>query len=235
MIFSMIIEHLTSVIYSLCTYIIVVGENWISSFQQQLFRYRGSISFCGAPHFSLTQWRADAPWFQGVRILALKVNFRVFSEVKILASFLRCFPNISTLHIESGLHARPSIAYQPTWEHHAKFWPSGRRSVQLNAGHHASRGWFSTSSERIKRSLDSSSSSPGMRMSFSLCCLCRSTKFLPHLSRWMRWLTDPGVLSFEHGPLMCCWYRLKWTLLGTCRKHWTLPSTTLLFVAERTV
>ncbi|KAI4971406.1 hypothetical protein ZWY2020_002320 [Hordeum vulgare] len=70
-----------------------------------------------------------APWFQGVRILALKVNFRVFSEVKILASFLRCFPNISTLHIESGLHARPSIAYQPTWEHHAKFWPSGRRSV----------------------------------------------------------------------------------------------------------
>ncbi|KAF7110075.1 hypothetical protein CFC21_110230 [Triticum aestivum] len=58
----------------------------------------------------------------GVRILALKVNFRILSEVKMLASFLRCFPNISTLHIESALHARSSIAYQPTWEHHAKFW-----------------------------------------------------------------------------------------------------------------
>ncbi|KAF7102883.1 hypothetical protein CFC21_103942 [Triticum aestivum] len=58
----------------------------------------------------------------GVRILALKVNFRIFSEVKTLASFLRCFPNISILHIESTLHAPSSTAYQPTWEHHAKFW-----------------------------------------------------------------------------------------------------------------
>ncbi|XP_048543959.1 FBD-associated F-box protein At5g60610-like [Triticum urartu] len=58
----------------------------------------------------------------GVRILALKVNFRILSEVKMLASFLGCFPNISILHIESALHAPSSTAYQPTWEHHAKFW-----------------------------------------------------------------------------------------------------------------
>lgn len=36
----------------------------------------------------------------GVEILAVKVNFGVFSEVEMLASFLRCFPNVSTLHIE---------------------------------------------------------------------------------------------------------------------------------------
>ncbi|KAF7096976.1 hypothetical protein CFC21_098853 [Triticum aestivum] len=57
-----------------------------------------------------------------VRILALKVNFRIFSKVKMLASFLGCFPNISIPHIESALHAPSTTAYQPTWEHHAKFW-----------------------------------------------------------------------------------------------------------------
>uniref|UniRef100_A0A453SG14 F-box/LRR-repeat protein 15/At3g58940/PEG3-like LRR domain-containing protein n=1 Tax=Aegilops tauschii subsp. strangulata TaxID=200361 RepID=A0A453SG14_AEGTS len=36
----------------------------------------------------------------GVEVLALKVNFGVFWEVKMLASFLRCFPNVGTLHIE---------------------------------------------------------------------------------------------------------------------------------------
>ena len=35
-----------------------------------------------------------------VRILAVTVNFGVLSEVKMLASFLRCFPNIDTLHIK---------------------------------------------------------------------------------------------------------------------------------------
>ena len=35
-----------------------------------------------------------------VKTLALKVNFGVLEEVKMLASILRCFPNIDTLHIE---------------------------------------------------------------------------------------------------------------------------------------
>ncbi|KAK1611354.1 hypothetical protein QYE76_035027 [Lolium multiflorum] len=37
-----------------------------------------------------------------VRILAVTVNFVILREVKMLASFLRCFPNIDTLHIEYG-------------------------------------------------------------------------------------------------------------------------------------
>uniref|UniRef100_A0ACD5UGR4 Uncharacterized protein n=6 Tax=Avena sativa TaxID=4498 RepID=A0ACD5UGR4_AVESA len=56
----------------------------------------------------------------GVRILALKVNFGVLSEVKMLASFLRCFPNVDTLHIQSVLHD-PS-ANESSWENNAKFW-----------------------------------------------------------------------------------------------------------------
>ena len=40
----------------------------------------------------------------GLKIFALSVNFRVFWEVKMLASFLRCFPNIDTLHIEVSTH-----------------------------------------------------------------------------------------------------------------------------------
>ena len=35
-----------------------------------------------------------------VTILALKVNFDTLEEVKMLASILRCFPNVDTLHIE---------------------------------------------------------------------------------------------------------------------------------------
>ncbi|VAI78033.1 hypothetical protein VPH35_124405 [Triticum aestivum] len=57
-----------------------------------------------------------------VKILALTVNFGVFEEIKMLASFLRCFPNVDTLHIESALHGPSVTANEPTWEHHAKFW-----------------------------------------------------------------------------------------------------------------
>ncbi|XP_020190025.1 putative FBD-associated F-box protein At3g50710 [Aegilops tauschii subsp. strangulata] len=58
----------------------------------------------------------------GVEVLALKVNFGVFWEVKMLASFLRCFPNVGTLHIES-VQPDPSVAaHEPTGEHHARFW-----------------------------------------------------------------------------------------------------------------
>ncbi|XP_044960311.1 putative FBD-associated F-box protein At5g56700 [Hordeum vulgare subsp. vulgare] len=57
-----------------------------------------------------------------VKILALTVNFSVFGEVKMLASFLRCFPNVDTLHIESALHDPSVTADEPSGEHHAKFW-----------------------------------------------------------------------------------------------------------------
>jgi hypothetical protein len=35
-----------------------------------------------------------------VKILALRVDFRVSTEVQMLSSFLRCFPNVETLHVE---------------------------------------------------------------------------------------------------------------------------------------
>uniref|UniRef100_A0ACD6AH34 Uncharacterized protein n=1 Tax=Avena sativa TaxID=4498 RepID=A0ACD6AH34_AVESA len=53
-----------------------------------------------------------------VKILAVTVDFGVLWEVKMLGSFLRCFPNIDTLHIESALHG-PSVA--ASGEHHARF------------------------------------------------------------------------------------------------------------------
>uniref|UniRef100_A0ACD5ZE37 Uncharacterized protein n=1 Tax=Avena sativa TaxID=4498 RepID=A0ACD5ZE37_AVESA len=36
----------------------------------------------------------------GVKVLALKVNFGVPKEVNLMASFLGCFPNVETLHIQ---------------------------------------------------------------------------------------------------------------------------------------
>ncbi|KAI4981707.1 hypothetical protein ZWY2020_022199 [Hordeum vulgare] len=36
----------------------------------------------------------------GVKKSAVKVNFGVPKEVKMLVAFLRCFPNVYTLHIE---------------------------------------------------------------------------------------------------------------------------------------
>lgn len=57
----------------------------------------------------------------GLKILALRVNFRVFWEVKMLSTFLRCFPNIETLHIESALHD-PSAIHYVNREQHADLW-----------------------------------------------------------------------------------------------------------------
>lgn len=34
-----------------------------------------------------------------VKILGLHVRFRVHSDVSMLPTFLRCFPNVETLHI----------------------------------------------------------------------------------------------------------------------------------------
>ncbi|CAO2179362.1 unnamed protein product [Urochloa humidicola] len=50
-----------------------------------------------------------------VKILAVRVNFSVFTEVRMLANFLRCFPNTETLHVESV------TADKPTGEHYAEF------------------------------------------------------------------------------------------------------------------
>ncbi|KQK01421.1 F-box/FBD/LRR-repeat protein At4g00160 isoform X2 [Brachypodium distachyon] len=58
----------------------------------------------------------------GVKILAVKVNFGIFGQVKMLVSFLRCFPEVDTLHIESVLHDPSVAADEPTTEHHANFW-----------------------------------------------------------------------------------------------------------------
>ena len=39
-----------------------------------------------------------------VKILAFKVNFGVIEDVKMLVTYLRCFPNVETLHIEVIWH-----------------------------------------------------------------------------------------------------------------------------------
>ncbi|XP_047053791.1 putative FBD-associated F-box protein At5g22720, partial [Lolium rigidum] len=57
-----------------------------------------------------------------VKILAVAVNFDVLSEVRTLASFLRCFPNVDTLHIESAVHGFSIVANEPCGEIHARFW-----------------------------------------------------------------------------------------------------------------
>jgi hypothetical protein len=36
----------------------------------------------------------------GVKVLALKINLGVSKEVKMMTSFLGCFPNVEKLHIE---------------------------------------------------------------------------------------------------------------------------------------
>ncbi|KAM0892593.1 hypothetical protein ACQ4PT_025650 [Festuca glaucescens] len=56
-----------------------------------------------------------------VKILAVTVNFGVLWEVRMLASFLRCFPNVDTLHIESALHGPSVTANEPSGEHYARF------------------------------------------------------------------------------------------------------------------
>ncbi|KAG2598810.1 hypothetical protein PVAP13_5KG393500, partial [Panicum virgatum] len=51
-----------------------------------------------------------------VKILALELNFGVSKDVNMLTSFLRCFPNVETLHIVSSKDG------EATGRHHAKFW-----------------------------------------------------------------------------------------------------------------
>ncbi|XP_047053704.1 putative F-box/LRR-repeat protein At3g28410 [Lolium rigidum] len=69
-----------------------------------------------------------------VRILAVTVNFVILREVKMLASFLRCFPNIDTLHIESALHDPSVTANEHSAELHASFW-QGASPVECLRSH----------------------------------------------------------------------------------------------------
>ncbi|XP_022682428.1 uncharacterized protein LOC101770582 [Setaria italica] len=57
-----------------------------------------------------------------VKILALKVHFGVRNGAKMLPSFLRCFPSVETLHIES------EKADQPTGTLSHKFWQEACRT-----------------------------------------------------------------------------------------------------------
>ncbi|CAO2176839.1 unnamed protein product [Urochloa humidicola] len=45
---------------------------------------------------------SPSPIVASVKILALKVNFGNYRDINMLVSFLRCFPNVETLHIESS-------------------------------------------------------------------------------------------------------------------------------------
>ncbi|KAF0898501.1 hypothetical protein E2562_008102 [Oryza meyeriana var. granulata] len=56
-----------------------------------------------------------------VNILALKVHFEVRNEAKLLPSFLRCFPNVETLHVES------EKADEPAGKLNLKFWQEAGR------------------------------------------------------------------------------------------------------------
>ncbi|GJM90427.1 hypothetical protein PR202_ga06705 [Eleusine coracana subsp. coracana] len=51
-----------------------------------------------------------------VRMLALQLHFKVRSEVKMLPCFLRCFPNVETLCIQS------EVTKEPTGNLDSKFW-----------------------------------------------------------------------------------------------------------------
>ncbi|CAO2179361.1 unnamed protein product [Urochloa humidicola] len=50
-----------------------------------------------------------------VKILALRVDFCIFTEVQMLSSFLRCFPNVETLHVEFAMTDRA------TGKHYGEF------------------------------------------------------------------------------------------------------------------
>ncbi|TVU00044.1 hypothetical protein EJB05_54537, partial [Eragrostis curvula] len=51
-----------------------------------------------------------------VRMLALQLHFKVRNEVKMLPSFLRCFPNVETLCVQS------EVTHEPSGNLNSKFW-----------------------------------------------------------------------------------------------------------------
>ncbi|XP_037410179.1 uncharacterized protein LOC119272943 [Triticum dicoccoides] len=55
-----------------------------------------------------------------VQILAIEVQFGIRDAVKKVPGFLRCFPNLETLHVHSS-----TIPEEPTGKVHLKFWQEG--------------------------------------------------------------------------------------------------------------
>ncbi|GJN18478.1 hypothetical protein PR202_gb05644 [Eleusine coracana subsp. coracana] len=76
----------------------------------------GSSSPTGRSHSLATTKASPSSIVPSVKILALKVNFSAVNEVNMLPSFLRCFPNVETLHIESSVIGGVTASY------HAMFW-----------------------------------------------------------------------------------------------------------------
>ncbi|XP_066311198.1 F-box/LRR-repeat protein At3g26922-like [Miscanthus floridulus] len=75
----------------------------------------GDVSLMGLGFLKADTKVSPRTMLPSVKILALKVNLGVFKEVQMLFSFIRCFPNIETLHVES---ARVD---EPTGKHYAEF------------------------------------------------------------------------------------------------------------------
>jgi hypothetical protein len=55
-----------------------------------------------------------------VKILALKVDFGVLEEVKMLANILRCFPNVAKLHIEVTFSVPGTFSQSVDWHPYAQ-------------------------------------------------------------------------------------------------------------------
>ncbi|CAO2208577.1 unnamed protein product [Urochloa humidicola] len=64
-----------------------------------------------------------------VKILALELNFGVSKNASMLASFLRCFPNVEALHIVSSRDSQASGG------HHAKFWQEVDPNIKCVKSH----------------------------------------------------------------------------------------------------
>ncbi|CAM0910065.1 unnamed protein product [Alopecurus aequalis] len=73
-----------------------------------------------------------------VKILAVTVNFGVLSELNMLTSFLRCFPSIDTLHIESTLRDPSVTANETSGEHQSTLSETANES---SGEHHHARFW----------------------------------------------------------------------------------------------
>ena len=55
-----------------------------------------------------------------VKVLALKVRFGIRKEAKTLPAFLRCFPNVETLHVLVRFHTAPILIQQFCYLWHDK-------------------------------------------------------------------------------------------------------------------
>ncbi|VAI44110.1 unnamed protein product [Triticum turgidum subsp. durum] len=97
-----------------------------------------------------------------VKVLALKVDFEVAEEVKTLLSFLRCFPQVETLHVmssnENEEEEEEDEQDKDAGESSSSAPRSGRRPARSGAWSRKSRRWCWTGSPWAPTSWDSSSS-----------------------------------------------------------------------------